>query len=86
MVNFTEAITYPPQLIIRHTALRLFRYNDYLAVNRAKLLSYVVEVDVWLGEHYNFFGCWCAILGDPPPYYGVLLTHSEVGESGVLAG
>ena len=56
MVNITEAVTHPPRWIIEHTALSLFRYDDYLADYRAKLLSYVVVVDVWLGEHCNFFG------------------------------
>lgn len=34
----------PPQSLFKHTAL-------------AKFLSYVVEADVWLGEHYDLFGC-----------------------------
>ena len=56
MVNVTEAVTHPPRSIIEHTALSLFRYDDYLADYRAKLLSYVVVVDVWLGKYCNFFG------------------------------
>ena len=56
MVNVTEAVTHPLQFIIEYTALSLFRYDDYLADYRAKLLSYVVVVDVWLGEHCKFFG------------------------------
>ena len=56
MVHVRMALTHPPRSIIEHTALYLIRYDDYLADYSAKLLSYVVEVDMSLGEHYNFSG------------------------------
>ena len=43
MVNVTKAVTHPPQTIIEHTNLWLFRYDDYLADDRAKILSFVVQ-------------------------------------------
>ncbi len=49
MVNVTKSVTHPPRSII------VYIYDDYLATYKAKLLSYVVEVDMWLGEHFNFF-------------------------------
>ena len=55
-INVTKAVTQPPQQIIKHTALSLFRCDDYQAIYRATLLSYVLEVDVWLGKHCDFFG------------------------------
>ena len=55
MLNVTEGKTQLPRNIIEHNNLRKFRYDDYLAIFRFKLLSYVVWVDAWLGEHCGFF-------------------------------
>ena len=55
MLNVTEGKTQLPRNIIEHSNLGKFRYNDYLAIFRFKLLSYVVGVDAWLGEHCGFF-------------------------------
>ena len=41
--------------IIKCSNLEKFRYDDYLAISSSILLSYGVGVDMWLGEHYNFF-------------------------------
>ena len=68
MVNIKNAVTRPPQQIIKHAALSLLRYDDYQAIYRATLLSWVVEVDLWLGEHCDFFGFRWAIFEDPPRY------------------
>ena len=46
MFNVTEGNTQPARNIIEHSNLRKFRYHDYLAIFRFKLLSYVVVVDV----------------------------------------
>lgn len=41
---------------IENTALLIVRYDDHLAIYRAMmLLSHVVEVNMWLGEHCDFF-------------------------------
>ncbi len=45
MLNVTESKTQPPRNIIEHSNLRKFRYDDYLAIFRFKLLSYEVGVD-----------------------------------------
>ncbi len=42
MLNVTEGKTQLPRNIIEHSSLRKFRYDDYLAIFRFKLLSYVV--------------------------------------------
>ncbi len=55
MLNITESKTQLPRNIIEHTNLRKFRYNDYLARFRFKLLSYVVGLDEWFGEYCGFF-------------------------------
>ena len=54
--NVRKAVNHPPRLVIIHTALSLFRYDDYPAHCGATSLSYVIEVDVWLVEQYNFYG------------------------------
>ena len=72
IVNITKAITYPPQPIIDHTALLLFRYNDYLEDYRAKLLSYMGE---WLMCGWvNITTFLIDGVRDPPPY---ILEHNH---------
>ncbi len=66
MLNVTEGKTQLPRNIIEHN-LRKFRYDDNLAIFRFKLLSYVVGVDAWLGEHCRFFRLRWVGLESPPP-------------------
>lgn len=39
MANIKKAVTQPPQQIIKHAALSLFRYDDCQAIYRASSLS-----------------------------------------------
>lgn len=48
--NVTEDKSQSPRNIIECSNAEKFRYDDCLAISVFKLLSYVVMVDVWLGE------------------------------------
>lgn len=51
-------------MILGYINLGLFGYNNYLAVNKAKLLLYIIKINIWLSKHYNTFDCWYVILRD----------------------
>ena len=61
-------ITQPPTTFIYNTNLEKFSYNNYLAISRFILLSYVIGMDAQLGKHYNFFWLRWDDLGIRPPY------------------
>ena len=50
MFSVTEDKSQSPRNIIEYCNAEIFRYDDYLAISVFRLLSYVVVVDVWLGE------------------------------------
>ena len=56
MFNVTEDNSQSPRNITECCNAEKFRYDDYLAISVFKLLSYVVVVDVWLGEGGEIFG------------------------------
>ena len=67
MFNVTKDKSQPPRNIIEYCNSEKFSYDDYLEISAFKLLSFVIVVDVWLGEGGEIFGRRWAILDDPPP-------------------
>ena len=55
MFNVTGDKSQPPRNITECDNAKKYRYDDYLAIPAFKL-SYVVEVDAWLGEGGKIFG------------------------------
>ena len=60
-------ITQQRHHIIGHSKQWKFRYDDCLAIHRFILLSNVLEVDAWLGEHWDIFLFRWENLDGPPP-------------------
>ena len=85
-VNFLARRTKPAMLqgvylnhhIIKSSSLEKLGYDDYLAISGLILLSYVVGVDVWLGEPCDIFRLRRDIFGCPTPYLFMYNQGTEV--------
>lgn len=55
LCNITIDITKQSLNTFENDKLQIFRYNEYLAIHNSILLSYVVDIDVYLSEHCSFY-------------------------------
>ncbi len=77
ILNVTEDKTQIPRNIIENNNMRKFRYDDYLAIFRFKLLSYVIEVDAYFSEHCGFFCLRWVGLEGPSPHNQTLIVKIQ---------